>query len=409
MKKIKIKNRTKFKKIYTNNNNDYKYRIKSILKNNSHIILIINIIINIYLLIENSKNARLINKILDNNNNFKNKYPEDDKDMIGLYYPEIKYDEIKNKLKNFNIISSLVDLINQLEIKLIYLEKEINLVKEISFYTSRTLYLDKNKIEYNEDHIDELHELINWVTIHKSNQLKGIASDKFLACKYVKLKIGKNLCPQRIAVYNDLKEINSGELYKFGDIVLKISNSCSKSFFLSNTTQKEKYEQQIEEFKKSFLKADHGLVESQFFHLYAKKRIIVEKQFSPRKDLYEFKIFIINNNIKIIYLELFTQNRLRFLIYDSNFNFVYKTKDNRITPLDIKSFFKNSTLETLKKYAIKLSEDFPNFIRVDLYLFHDEIYLSELTFASFYGKYMYRKEKIVLDSMNNFSRIDDYY
>ena len=89
----------------------------------------------------------------------------------------------------------MVDLINQLEIKLIYLEKEINLVKEISFYTTRTLYLDKNKIEYNEDHIDELHELINWVTIHKSNQLKGIASDKFLACKYVKLKIGKNLCP----------------------------------------------------------------------------------------------------------------------------------------------------------------------------------------------------------------------
>ena len=73
-----------------------------------------------------------------------------------------------------------------------------------------------------------------------------------------------------------MKEINSGELYKFGDIVLKISNSCFKSFFLSNTTQKEKYEQQIEEFKKSFLKADHGLVESQFFHLYAKKRIIVE-------------------------------------------------------------------------------------------------------------------------------------
>ena len=152
MKKIKILDISKF------NNKDW---IKNFLKfNNTQILLIINIMINIYLLVENDKNSRLINKILDNNNDFQNKYPEDDKDMIGLYYPDINYDEIKNKLKNFNVIGSLVDLINQFENKLIYLEKEINLVKKISFYTSRKLFLDKSKIEYNEDHIDELHELL---------------------------------------------------------------------------------------------------------------------------------------------------------------------------------------------------------------------------------------------------------
>ena len=402
MKKIKIVDFSK----YSN-----KCWIKNLVKfNNIKVILIINIIINIYLLVESYKHTRLINKILNyNNNNLQNKYPEDDRDMIGLYYPEINYDEIKNKLKNFNIIGSLVDLINQFENKLIYLEKEINLVKEISFYTSRKLMLEKSKIEYNEDHIDELHEIVNWITIHKSNQRKGIASDKFLACKYVRSKLKRDLCQQRIGVYNSIEELNFEELYKLGDIVLKISNSCWKAQFLSNETKKEIYKEQLEQFKKNYNKADHGLVQFQFYHLYAKKRIVVEKQFFPIKDLYEFKFFIVNNHIKFIDFIHYIDNKKRELIYDSNFNCIFKSKSYSLPPFDIKSFFKTITLEEIKKCAIKLSEDFPNFLRVDLYLFHDEIYLSELTFASGNGGYIFRKEKFVIDSMKNFSRVDNYY
>ena len=93
----------------------------------------------------------------------------------------------------------------------------------------------------------------------------------------------------------------------------------------------------------------------------------------------------------------------------SNFNFIFKSKTYPLPPLDLKSIFKKITLEKIKKYAIKLSEDFPNFIRVDLYIFHDEIYLSELTFASGNGGYFYRKEKFIIDSMKNFSRVDNYF
>lgn len=305
-------------------------------------ILIINFIINVYLLIENYKNSRLINKILEHDD-FKNKYPENDKDMIGLYNPNINYDEIRNKLKNFNVIGSLADLINQFENKLIYLEKEINLVKKISFYTSRKLFLEKHNIEYNEDHIDELHELINWITIHQSNQLKGIASDKYLACKYVRAKLGRDLCQHRIGVYNNIKELNIEDLYKLGDIVLKISNSCWKAQFFSNKTTKEVYKEQIEQFKTLYYKADHGLVDYQFYHLYAKKRIVVEKQFIPKEDLYEFKFFIINNDVKFIYLLHLVDNKMKELIYDSNYNFIFKPKDYPLPPINIKNIFKNNS------------------------------------------------------------------
>jgi hypothetical protein len=402
-----------------NNKNKYLTKFKTIFNNHNIILLllIINIIISNYLLIENKKNKKIIKEILDfknsfnlKNNTLKNNYfPNNDKEMIGLYYPEINFDKIKVGLINSNIIDSLIDLVNQLEIKLIYLEKEINITKLISFYTSRKYYLRERNISYNENNLTQLHEIINWITIHKSSQLKGIASDKYLACKYIKLKLGKNLCKHRIAVYNSLEELNYNKLSKYGNIVLKVSNSCWKTVFISNDTKIDNFEKKMKIFKKLY-EFEHGIIDVQPFHLYAKKRIIVEKQFDPLTNLYEFKIFIINNKIKFIYLEYYLNKAKKvYLIYDTNYNFIFKNKIVNATPINLTSLFKKDVLKKIKEYAIKLSKDFPNFIRVDLYIFHDKIYLSELTFASYSGLPMDRKEKYVKDAIENFSRIDDYY
>ena len=141
------------------------------------------------MLISNIINSNTIKKITDfkntynyNNKSFKNDYPNNDIEMIGLKYPNIKYDKIKSGLYNYNIIASLIQFINQIEVKLIYLEKEINLTKIVSFYSSRKNFLKEKKINYEETKITELHDIINWLIIHKSDQLKGIASDKYLSC-----------------------------------------------------------------------------------------------------------------------------------------------------------------------------------------------------------------------------------
>ena len=107
-----------------------------------------------------------------------------------------------------------------------YLEKEINVTKLASFYNIRTSFLKTRNINYDDSNITELHNIISWLVLHKSTKLKGIASDKYLACKYVKLKLGINLCEHRIGVYDNVNEINFEELIKIGNIVLKISNGC---------------------------------------------------------------------------------------------------------------------------------------------------------------------------------------
>ena len=39
---------------------------------------------------------------------FKNNFPNNDKEMVGLYYPEIIFDKLKESLKYFNITSTLI-------------------------------------------------------------------------------------------------------------------------------------------------------------------------------------------------------------------------------------------------------------------------------------------------------------
>ena len=239
-----------------------------------------------------------------------------------------------------------------------------------SFYTSRTLYLKKIGLHYDDSNLKELHHIINWLVIHKSTQLKGIASDKYLACKYVKMKLGINLCEQRIAVYNNVEEINFDEIIKLGNVILKVSNEYGDNTFIFKHEKND-----IKTIKKKVVKSfsrNFGLVVPDFFHSYSKKTIILEKMFYPLTDLYEFKFVIVNSDIKMIFIRATINNKIHFYYYDSNFKYLVGSKHYSF---DI-SIFDKKILEQLKEYAYQLSEDFPNFVRVDLYLFHNKIYLS---------------------------------
>ena len=403
---------------------DYNKRNKIINNNNNQIIKIIKFkeksflnkifntekdlkelkeeLLKIKLIISDNKYKIDISHVEDENSNktlFK--FNSDiDKDLIGLKYPEIKFDKIKSNLINKNIISSLVEFMEQLEIKLIYLEKEINVTKLNSFYTRRKLYLKKMGVKYDDSNITELHNIVSWLVIHKSTQLKGIASDKYLACKYVQIKIGENICGQRIKVYNSIEEIEFKKILKLGNIILKVSNGCGDHVYIYKNN-KEDIETIKQKLKKVFEK-DYGLVMPEFFHSYSKKRIVLEKMFFPLTDLFEFKFILVNCKIKMIYIRTTIKGMIRVFYYDADFNFLFGEKNYSF---DL-SIFKKNLLDKLKKIAVKLSEDFPNFIRVDLYIFQEKIYLSELTFDAHDGLPFLRNTEIIKNAAKNWKRYD---
>ena len=87
-------------------------------------------------------------------------------------------------------------------------EKEINDTKLNSFYTTRTLYINKRNVSYGDSRINKFHVIVWCLLFINSNQLKGIASDKYLAFKYVEMKMGKNLSSYKIGVLYILEEAN---------------------------------------------------------------------------------------------------------------------------------------------------------------------------------------------------------
>ena len=322
-----------------------------------------------------------------------------DEDMVGLNYPKIDFMEIKTNFLKGKFMTSIIDFLTQLEKKLIYLEKENNGTKLNSFYTTRKLYLKEMHIKYDDANIKEYHDIINWLTIHKSTQLKGIASDKYLACKYVKIKLGKNLCPQRIRVYNNVEEIDFEKIVNMGNVILKVSNGFNDNTFI---TEKNNDIQKIKNNVIFHYNRDYPLRTPSFFHFYSKKRIVLERMFVPTTDLFEFRFLIFNNDIKMIMLNYINNNTMREAYYDENFKSVY---DVGINNYDTSKFNQNA-LKEMKSYAIKLSEDFPNFIRVDLYLFHDKVYLSELTFDSHGGIPTFKNIKHFTEGVSTWKRVD---
>ena len=120
--------------------------------------------------------------------------------------------------------------------------------------------------DYNDPDIREFHIIMSWLVIHKSTQIiriaKRIASDIYLGCKYAKMKIGKNLCEQRIGIFDNVEEIDFTKLKKIGNVILKISNGCNDSVLITNTT-KESIEQ-IKEKITSYYNMDFSLLEKLF-------------------------------------------------------------------------------------------------------------------------------------------------
>ena len=346
----------------------------------------------------------LKNEFLLNKEKFIREENKQDKDLIGLSYPNINYDGLQNQLFNRNIKQIFSDFLKQLENKLIYLEKEINVTKLSSFHYIRSSFLKNYNITYKDENISELHNIINWEVIHKSNQLKGIASDKYLGCKYANIKLGINLCQQRIRTYDTVEEIDFNEISKKGNIVLKITNGCHDLvFFRKNKINTKEDIEKLKDKVKYYFQRDFGLIVPEFFHLYSKKRIIEEIIFEPYKELSEFKIFVVNREIKFILHYFSYNNRIYKNIYDCNYK-IFNV--SQLLDFNIFSTYGENILNKLKYYAIKLSEDFKNFIRVDLYVFKKKIYLSELTFDSYHGLPYYGKEPFVIDAAKNYTKYE---
>ena len=186
-----------------------------------------------------------------------------------------------------------------------------------------------------------------------------------------------------------------------GNVVLKTSNGCHANVIITKDKTKEDIPK-IKEKITYYFNKEYSLKVGDFFHYYSKKRIVLETLLIPNDELYEFKFMIFNRDIKMIILCFHRNNKYYESYLDQNLNSI---KENLKEKVETPKFDK-TTFNEIKTMAIKLSEDFPNFIRVDLYIFQNNIYLSELTFDSNSGKPAFTDIKYFHNGLKNWKRID---
>ena len=217
-------------------------------------------------------------------------------------------------------------------------------------------------------------EKIQWLKIYDKREITRICTDKLLVRDYVKKKLGKDICPRVIKIYDKASDIKASDLPK--RFVLKTNHGSGMNIICHD---RDKFNLKIAKIKLNvWMKIDWYKKTRAYGCKNIERKIICEELIDDGsgKTPNDYKFFCFNGVPKYIEFDFDRYEGHKRNMYDINWNFL----DFRITyPNDPQRMNeKPKLLEKATSYAKKLSEDFP-FARVDFYLTDSEIYLGEIT------------------------------
>lgn len=235
----------------------------------------------------------------------------------------------------------------------------------------------KEQVGYkpNIDNPQTFNEKMQWLKLYNQDPLLTKCADKYLVRDYIKEKISEEYLIPLIGVYNNPDEIDFDTLPN--QFVLKVNWGSGQNIIV-----KDKSTLNIEETKQKLNKwlephSNHYYYSFEYAYKNITSKIICEKYIQqPNDDLYDYKFFCYNGEVKNLFVVSNRKNDLYVDFYDINWNKLpfkrkYKNSQNGIEKPD--------NLEKLIKLAEITGKGFP-FARVDFYNVNNKIYFSEVTF-----------------------------
>ena len=223
---------------------------------------------------------------------------------------------------------------------------------------------------------------------YPNNQKVTECADRERVRKYVKDKGFEDNLIKIYGVFDNFDDIDFSLLPS--SFVMKCTHACAFNFICKN-----KNKININQLRKQFnkwLKTDYGKKTIEPHYSNIKPKIIIEELLLENNTLpIEYKIHVFNGEPKYMYVVTSRENDIHYNNYyidwkpfnEAQFNHWTEAKD------EIK---KPSCWLEMVKMAQVLADDFP-FVRVDLYVIHNKIYFSELTFTPAKGTLLFRDDK----------------
>ena len=296
---------------------------------------------------------------------------------------------------NTNILKNTTNLYK--EFLFLYIENREK------FYIKGREHIMKSKGKiYNDSNVITFQDKLNYLLIHESPEDKTKIVDKILFRNYSKDILGKDLCAPILKIYNDIDEINLGELPdKF---VLKCNHGSGMNIFCED---KSKFDlTSAKNNLKEWLNINYGLQSFEYQYINIKRKIFAEEFLD--KEIINYKFSCFNGEPKLIRVKGKINGINLYNIYYINWtstNIEIDKPDYVIT----NKFKKPINLQKMLNYSRLLSSDFC-YVRVDFYEVRGTLYLGELTFSPFNTNIKYKNNEtgIYLGNFLNISKANKY-
>ena len=252
----------------------------------------------------------------------------------------------------------------------------------------KRMYYKKFGKKLNLENPNTYNEKIQWIKLYDKNPKMPVCADKFLVRRYVKARLGKDICVPLIGVYENPEHINFDELPE--KFVLKV-NFGSGYNIICQDKEKLDFKRARRQLKR-WMKTDYSVMGREWLYKNIKPKIVCEQLLEDTSGRipHDYKIFCFNGKPKYIKVDIdrFTEHKRN--IYDTNWNYLdFSIKKPKATHIKIE---KPKQLDDMLEIAEKLSKEFLH-VRVDYYIIDDTLYLGELSFhhASGFGKFYPKK------------------
>ena len=226
-------------------------------------------------------------------------------------------------------------------------------------------------------------EKLQWLKLYDHNPQYCQMANKLQMRDFVKSKIGEGHTVKVLGIYDSWAQIDFAKLPKA--FVLKTTHD-SGSYVICKDKDSLSVKQ-IKEAKKKItrsLRRNYYKTTREWQYKNIKPQIIVEEFLDDgSNNLTDYKFFCFNGKCEFLYIMEEASSAPTQVILDANFNRLpFRMDDEPSETMPQKP----ACLEEMLSYAQKLSQGIP-FLRVDMYLVNDKIYIGELTFYH-YGGYI---------------------
>jgi len=224
---------------------------------------------------------------------------------------------------------------------------------------------------------------IQWIKLFDQSELTIQCSDKLLVRDYVSDTIGNTYTPKLIRVFDSLDDFDlPNNLNKY---VIKTNHDSGTVYLISNPSDVDRTEILLK--LKASLSKTYGWKNGEWAYSFIKPKVFIEEfleSFPSKAAPPDYKFHCSNGKVCFLQYIYDRQTKAKEVILSPDGQLL---KQRLYTDLEYsEDFIPPKQLNEMALLAEKLSKPF-KYVRIDMYLINNRIYVGEMTFFPYKGCY----------------------